>query len=59
MIIINRLEEELKAVQNSIIYCKKEYANETNEHIREKILHYKEGLEKEEERLLNELRRNE
>lgn len=59
MIIINRLEEELKAIQNSIQYCKKEYANETNEHIREKIQHYKLGLEKEEERILTELRRNE
>lgn len=34
-----------------------EYKNETDEHIREKILHYKHGLEKEEERLLKELRR--
>lgn len=59
MIIINRLEEELKAIQNSIQYCKKEYKNETDEHIKEKILHYKFGLEKEEERILEELRRNE
>lgn len=58
MIKINKLEEELKAIQNSIEYCKSEYRKETNPHIKEKILHYKKGLEKEEERVLNELRRN-
>lgn len=55
MIKINRLESELKAVQNSIQFCKMEYSKENDEHIREKILHYKKGLEKEEERLLKEL----
>lgn len=59
MITINKIEEELWAIQNSITYCKKEYEKEENPHIKEKIEHYINGLKKEEERVLKELRRNE
>ena len=53
----NGLEEELKCVQRSKAFCRNELKNEDNPHIREKIEHYIDGLSKEEERLLKELRR--
>ncbi len=52
---MNLLNQELKAIQNSITYCKKEYEKEKDPHIREKIMHYLEGLKKEETRILDEL----
>ena len=51
----NNLEEKLRTIQNSISYCRKEYKKETNEEIKEKILQYKQCLEKEEKKVLKEL----
>ena len=55
MIKINLLNQQLKSIQNSITYCKKEYEKEKDPHIQEKISHYIEGLKKEEQRILDQL----
>ena len=57
MIKINQLNQELMAIRNSKAYLKKQLEKETNPHIQEKIKHYLYGLDKEEKRLLKELRR--
>ena len=54
---VNKLEEELQCVQRSKVFCKEELEKEDNPHIQEKIKHYLYGLDKEEKRLLKELRR--
>lgn len=52
----NSLEQELKAVQTSIAYCKSELKKyEDNEIIKEKVEHYLEGLQKHESFLLKQL----
>lgn len=49
------LEQELKAIQTSIAYCRQEYEKQENIHVKEKIQKYKTELEKEEKRILTEL----
>ena len=44
---INQLEAEITAINHSIKYCKKQYTEETNPEIKQKIQHYINGLEKE------------
>ena len=51
-----RIESELRAVQNSITYCKKELEkHKDNEIIKEKITHYLNGLKDHEKLLLKEI----
>ena len=52
---MNQLNQELKAVQNSKAILKKQLKTETDPHIQEKIRHYIEGYNKEEQRILNQL----
>lgn len=50
---MNLENQTLKAIQTSKAYCQKELEKETNPHIRQKIEHYLEALEKEELEILN------
>ena len=50
---MNQLNQELKAVQNSKAILKKQLKTETDPHIQEKIRHYIEGYNQEEQRILN------
>ena len=52
---INLLNQQLQAIRNSKTYCKKQLANEKDEHIRQKIQHYIDGLNKEEEEILAQM----
>lgn len=52
---MNALNQELRAIQTSRQYLKQQLKKETNEHIQEKIKHYIDGLNKDEERLLKVL----
>ena len=52
---MNQLNQELKAVQNSKAYLKKQLKTETDPNIQEKIRHYIEGYNQEEKRILDQL----
>lgn len=52
---MNQLNQELMAIRNSKAYLKKQLEKETNPHIQEKIRHYINGYNKEEQRVLHEL----
>ena len=52
---MNLLNQQLQAIRNSKAYCRKQLANEENEHIRQKIQHYLDGLNKEEEEILAQM----
>jgi len=52
---MNLLNQELKAVQNSKRILVKELNNTTDPHTQEKIRHYIEGYNQEEQRILNQL----
>ena len=52
---MNALNQELRAIQTSRQYLKQQLKKETNKHIQEKIQHYIDGLNKDEERLLKVL----
>lgn len=52
---MNLLNQQLKAIQSSKAYVKKELEKETNPHIQEKLKHYLKGLEKEEQQTLDQL----
>lgn len=52
---INLLNQQLQAIRNSKTYCKKQLDNEKDEHIRQKIQHYIDGLNKEEEEILAQM----
>ena len=56
MIKINLLNQQLKAIQNSKAYCKKELEKTEDPHIRQKIQHYYDELKIEEEQILKELK---
>ena len=49
---MNLENQTLKAIQTSKAYCKKQLEKENNPHIRQKIEHYIEALEKEETEIL-------
>ena len=49
------LNQKLRAIQNSIQYCKTEYEKTDNPHIQQKIQKYKTELEKEEASILQEI----
>lgn len=57
MIIINLLNQQLKAIQSSKAYVKKELQKTTDPHIQEKIEHYIAGLEIELDNRLKEANR--
>ena len=44
---MNKIEEEIKAINHSITYCKQQQQKTKNPHIQQKIQHYINGLEKE------------
>ena len=44
---INQLEQEITAINHSITYSKQQLKQENNPHIKQKIQHYIDGLEKE------------
>lgn len=50
---INLENQTLKAIQTSKAYCRNQLETETDPHIRQKIEHYLEALEKEEIEILN------
>ena len=50
---MNLENQTLKAIQTSKAYLKKQLTEETNPHIKQKIEHYLEELEKEELEILN------
>lgn len=52
---MNQLNQELMAIRNSKAYLKKQLEKETNPHIQEKIRHYIDGYNKEEQRILQQL----
>lgn len=52
---MNQLNQELKAVQNSKAILKKQLKTETDPNIQEKIRHYIDGYNQEEQRILNQL----
>ena len=52
---MNQLNQELMAIRNSKAYLKKQLEKETNPHIQEKIRHYIDGYNHEEQRVLQEL----
>ncbi len=52
---MNLLNEQLKSIQNSKAYCKKQLEKTTDPHIKEKIQHYIEGLYQEEKQTLDQL----
>lgn len=52
---INLLNQQLQAIRNSKAYCRKQLESESDEHIRQKIQHYLDGLNKEEEEILAQM----
>ena len=52
---MNQLNMTLHAIKHSKQYCKKELENTTDPHIRQKIQHYLDGLNKEEKQLLKQI----
>ena len=52
---MNLLNQTLKAIQTSKVHLKKELENTTDEHIKQKIQHYLDGLDKEEKETLDQL----
>ena len=52
---MNLLNQTLKAIQTSKVHLKKELENTTYEHIKQKIQHYLDGLDKEEKETLDQL----
>ena len=52
---MNQLECKLHAIQTSKVHLKKELENTTDEHIKQKIQHYLDGLDKEEKETLDQL----
>ena len=52
---MNLLNQTLKAIQTSKAHLKKELENTTDEHIKQKIQHYLDGLDKEEKETLDQL----
>lgn len=52
---MNLLNQQLQAIKNSKTYCQKQLANEKDEHIRQKIQHYIDGLNKEEQEILAQM----
>ena len=52
---MNLLNQTLKAIQTSKAHLKKELENTTDEHIKQKIEHYLDGLDKEEKETLDQL----
>ena len=52
---INLLNQQLQAIRNSKEYCRKQLDSESDEHIRQKIQHYIDGLDKEEEEILGQM----
>lgn len=51
----NQLELTLQSIQTSKAYLQKQYDNETDEHIRQKISHQIHCLSMEEQKTLNQL----
>ena len=52
---MNLLNQKLKAIQTSKAHLRKELKNTTDEHIKQKIQHYLDGLDKEEKETLDQL----
>ena len=52
---MNLLNQQLQAIKNSKTFCQKQLANEKDEHIRQKIQHYIDGLNKEEQEILAQM----
>ena len=52
---MNQLNQELKAEQNRKAILKKQLETETDPHIQEKIRHYIDGYNQEEQRILDQL----
>ena len=52
---MNQLETTLHAIQTTKNELKKQLANTTDPHIRQKIQHYLDGLDKEEKETLDQL----
>ena len=52
---MNLLNQKLKAIQTSKAHLKKELKNTTDKHIKQKIQHYLDGLDKEEKETLAQL----
>lgn len=44
---MNKIEEEITAINHSITYCKQQYKKTDDPHIKQKIQHYIDELEKE------------
>ena len=55
---MNKLEEELLAIQHSIVFCKKQYEEEQDPTVKKKIMEYIKALEVEEITRLEELNRD-
>ena len=52
---MNLLNQQLQAIKNSKTYCQKQLKNEKDPHIQQKIQHYIDGLNQEEQEILSQM----